>query len=133
MEAMSTITVDLDTKRYGRLLARALPTVIRSDEENNRALAIIEELMEKGEDRLTAEEDALLELLIDLSHDYEAQRYPLEPSPPHEMVAFLLGQRGPKRSALPPSSTSAWISSSESAILGAGEVLPCALTWPALH
>lgn len=90
---MSTITIDLDTKRYGRLLAKALPTVIKSEDENNRTLAIVEDLMAKGEDSLTPEEDALLELLVDLVHDFETRRYPLPSSPPHEMLAFLLEQR----------------------------------------
>jgi len=97
---MSTTTIDLDTKRYGRLLAKALPTVIKSEDDNNRMLAIIEDLMAKGEDGLTAEEDALLELLVDLVHDFEEKHYPLPSSPPHRMVAFLLEQRGLKPSAL---------------------------------
>ena len=100
MAAMSTTTIDLDTKRYGRLLAKALPTVIKSEDDNNRMLAIIEDLMAKGEDGLTAEEDALLELLVDLVHDFEEKHYPLPSSPPHRMVAFLLEQRGLKPSAL---------------------------------
>ena len=99
---MSTATVDLDTRRYGRLLARALPTVIKSEDENNRMLAIIEDLMAKGEDNLTPEEDALLELLVDLVHDFEEKYYPLRSSPPHQMVAFLLEQRGLKPSDLWP-------------------------------
>ena len=99
---MSTITIDLDTKRYGRLLAKALPAVIKSEDENNRMLAIIEDLMKKGESNLTPEEDALLELLVDLVHDYEERHYPLPSSPPHQMVAFLLEQRGLKPSELWP-------------------------------
>jgi len=102
METMSTGTIDLDTKRYGRLLAKALPTVIKSEDENNRTLAIIEGLMAKGEEKLTAEEDALLELLVDLVHDFEERHYPLPSSPPHQMVAFLLEQRQLKPSALWP-------------------------------
>jgi len=82
------------------LLARALPTVIKSEDENNRVLAIIEDLMAKGEDHLTPEEDALLELLADLVHRFEEKHYPLPPSPPHKMVAFLLEQRGLKPSDL---------------------------------
>jgi len=97
---VTTIAIDLDTKRYGRLLAKALPGVIKSDDENNRVLGIIENFMEKGEQDLTAEEDALLELLISLVHDYEKKRYPLTSSPPREMVGFLLEQRGLKPSAL---------------------------------
>ena len=93
---MSTLTVNLDTKRYGRLLARALPTVIKSEAENDRMLRRIEELMEKGEGNLTPEETALFELLVDLVHDFEEKHYPLPPSPPRQMVAFLLEQRGLK-------------------------------------
>jgi HTH-type transcriptional regulator/antitoxin HigA len=91
METMSTSLIDLDTKRYGRLLAKALPAVIKSEDENNRTLAIVEGLMEKGEGNLTAEEDALLELLVELPS-----------SPPHRMVAFLLEQRGLEPGALYP-------------------------------
>ena len=99
---MSTTNVDLDTRRCRRLLARALPTVFKSEDENHRMLAIIEDLMAKGENNLTPEENALLELLVDLVHDFEEKRYPLPPSPPHKMVAFLLEQRGLKPSDLWP-------------------------------
>ena len=99
---MSTVTIDLDTKRYGRLLAKALPTVIKSEDENNRMLETIEGLMGKGEDNLTPEEDALLDLLLDLVHDFEEKQYPLHASPPDQMVGFLLEQRGLKPSALWP-------------------------------
>ncbi len=102
METMSTTTIDLDAKRYGRLLTKALPAVIKSEDENNRMLAIIKALMAKGEENLTAEEDALLELLVDLVHDFEEKNCPLPSSPPHQMVAFLLEQRGLKPSALWP-------------------------------
>ena len=94
MEAMSTMIEDLDLKRYGRLLARAVPKVIKTEEENERALAIVESLMEKGEGNMTVEEDALLELLTDLIHDFEEKAYPIPRSEPHKMVAFLLEQRG---------------------------------------
>jgi HTH-type transcriptional regulator/antitoxin HigA len=81
MEAMSTTIEDLDLKRYGRLLARAVPKVIKTEEENERALAIVESLMEKGEGNMTVEEDALLELLTDLIHDFEEKAYPIYRSP----------------------------------------------------
>lgn len=94
MEAMSTTIENLDLKRYGRLLARAVPKVIKTEEENERALAVVESLVEKGEKNMTPEEDALLELLTGLIHDFEEKAYPLPKSEPHEMVAFLLEQRG---------------------------------------
>jgi HTH-type transcriptional regulator/antitoxin HigA len=99
---MSTSLVDLDTKRYGRLLAKALPAVIKTESENNRTLGAIERLMAKGEGNLTEEEEALLELLVDLAHDFEERQYPLPSSPPHRMAAFLLEQRGLPPSALYP-------------------------------
>jgi HTH-type transcriptional regulator/antitoxin HigA len=91
---MTVIVEDLDLKRYGRLLARAVPKVIKTEEENERALAIVESLMAKGEGNMTPEEDALLELLTDLIHDFEEKAYPIQKSEPHKMVAFLLEQRG---------------------------------------
>jgi hypothetical protein len=61
---MTTSQPRIDTKAYGRLLMKAHPGVIKSEAENDRLLAIVEGLMAKGEDRLSAEEDALLELLL---------------------------------------------------------------------
>ena len=99
---MSTSLADLDTKRYGRLLAKALPAVVKTEAENNRILAIVEGLMAKGDGKLTAEEEALLDLLVDLAHDFEQRQYPLPSSPPNRMVAFLLEQRGlPPRALYP--------------------------------
>jgi HTH-type transcriptional regulator/antitoxin HigA len=72
-----------------------VPRVITTEEENERAIAIVESLMEKGERNMTPEEDALLELLTNLIRDYEKTAYPpREKSKPHEMVWFLLEQRG---------------------------------------
>lgn len=50
--------------------------------------------MSKGEEKLTPEEGALLDLLTDLIHDFEEKAYPIPPSDPDEMAAFLLEQRG---------------------------------------
>jgi len=92
---MGALTATIDLKRYGRLLAKAAPRVIATEEENGRAIAMVESLMEKGERGMTPEEDALLDLLTNLVRDYEAAAYPgREKSSPHEMVAFLLEQRG---------------------------------------
>ena len=46
---MGSLTGTIDEKRYARLLAKAAPRVIRTEEENERALAIVESLMERGE------------------------------------------------------------------------------------
>ena len=92
---MGSLTATIDAKRYGRLLAKAAPRVIRTDEEHERALGIVESLLEKGERNMTLEEDALLDLLTNLIRDYEARAYPRrKKSKPYEMVAFLMEQRG---------------------------------------
>jgi HTH-type transcriptional regulator / antitoxin HigA len=92
----------IDRVRYGRLLARTTPVVVQTEEENERLLAEIEKLMAKGEDRLTPEEDALLELLTRLVESYEGRAYPREQASPKELIAFLLEQRGLTQSALWP-------------------------------
>ena len=92
---MESLATGFDMKRYGRLLAKASPRVIATDRERDRAVAIVELLMEKGERNLTPEEDALLSLVTNLIRDYEAGIYPpRERSKPHQTVAFLLEQRG---------------------------------------
>jgi HTH-type transcriptional regulator/antitoxin HigA len=92
---MGTLTETIDEKRYARLLAKAVPRVIRTEDENERAVALVESLMEKGERNITPEEGELLDLLTNLIRDYEATAYPpREKSKPHTMVAFLLEQRG---------------------------------------
>lgn len=92
---MGALTATIDLKRYGRLLAKATPRVITTEPEHGRALALVESLIRKGEDHMTPEEDTLLDLLTNLIRDYEATAYPVrQKSKPHEMVAFLLEQRG---------------------------------------
>ena len=86
---MNTIA-EIDLKTYGRLLAKTTPVVIKSEADNERMLAVVEKLMRKGEDKLTPEEDALLELV----HHFEEERYPIPKSPPRGILLFLLQQKG---------------------------------------
>jgi HTH-type transcriptional regulator/antitoxin HigA len=100
---MGSLTETIDLKRYGRLLAKAAPRVIATEVEHERALAVVEALVEKGERGMTPEEDALLDLLTNLIRDYEATTYPpREKSKPGDMVVFLLEQRALKPSDLWP-------------------------------
>ena len=92
----------IDRVRYARLLARTTPVVVQTEDENERLLAEIEKPMAKGDDRLTPEEDALLELLTRLVESYEGRAYPQEQASPKELIAFLLEQRGLTQSALWP-------------------------------
>lgn len=83
-----TLTIDRD--RYGSLLAQYQPQPIATEAENDRALAVVEELMAK--DR-TLEEVALLNLWVLLIEQFEAGHYPIRDAAPHEMLQFLMEQR----------------------------------------
>ena len=93
--------VTLDNRRYARLLARTVPKVIETKEENERMLAEVERLMDRGEER-TPEEDALLSLLVSLVQGYEQRHYPMRQPSPREMLAYLMEQRGLKQTDLVP-------------------------------
>jgi HTH-type transcriptional regulator/antitoxin HigA len=83
-------------RKYGELLAESVPTVIRNEEEYDRAIEQIEKLLKKG-DRISAEEDHLLDLLSTLVEKYEDEHYPIEPSAPHEILQHLMEARDLKQ------------------------------------
>lgn len=91
----------VDTKKYGRLLARTHPSVIETEEENERILSEIEKLMDKGEGR-TPEERKLLELLVKLVEDFEEKHYPMPDTPPHEILQELMRQHDLRQRDLVP-------------------------------
>jgi HTH-type transcriptional regulator / antitoxin HigA len=88
---MSTTTIDLDEKTYGRLLKRTLPHVIRTDEELAR---LTDELMRLDERaNLTPEEQELAELLTVLIGEYEERRYPIRKASPQQTLQHLMEAR----------------------------------------
>lgn len=88
---MSTATID--KKQYGNLLAGTLPRVIRSDKENERMIALVEE-MDARWDELGPEEKELSELVTALIERYEAQHYPVDLATPQQRLAQLMEDRG---------------------------------------
>jgi HTH-type transcriptional regulator/antitoxin HigA len=92
----------LNPQRYARLLSRQLPTVIRTEEENEEMLAAIWELMKKGEDKLSAEELALLELMSVLVERFEEEHYQIPDSPPHRILQHLMESRNARQADLVP-------------------------------
>jgi HTH-type transcriptional regulator/antitoxin HigA len=71
------MTTQYNPKTYGDLLVNTLPAVIETEEENEKALAIVERIMDKGEDNISPEEYRLLDLLVRLIEDFEDQAYPM--------------------------------------------------------
>jgi HTH-type transcriptional regulator/antitoxin HigA len=89
---MTTSTIPkLNENYYGQLLAKVHPVVVKTEEQNERLLSKIEVLMRKG--TRSPEEDALLELLVQLSDDFERREYKRKAATPAELIRFLLDQR----------------------------------------
>ena len=91
---MSGTTV-LDEQAYGELVAKTLPRVIHTEAENERYLAELEALLDRG--NLTREEKELSELLTLLIEDFENKRYRLEPACPLEVVKELMAANNLKQ------------------------------------
>jgi len=92
----------LNPRRYGRLLTEQLPVVIQTEKQNEKMLAAIWQLMKKGEENLSAEELALLELMSVLVERYEQERYRIPDSPPHRVLQHLMESRNVKQADLVP-------------------------------
>ena len=96
---MSAVLSTINSQKYGKLLAKVRPTVIRSEAENGRVLALVEQLMARG-NSLTPEEGELLRLLGKLIADFEKEFYHLDDAKPHEVLQELMNARGLKQSDL---------------------------------
>jgi HTH-type transcriptional regulator/antitoxin HigA len=69
-------------RNIARLVAKTLPVVIETDEQNERILREVERLMDKGQDNLSPEEETLFKLMIGLIEDFEEQHYQLHAATP---------------------------------------------------
>jgi HTH-type transcriptional regulator / antitoxin HigA len=74
---------------YASLLASTLPAVIRSEAENERYIALLEELDRKGS-RMTAAEQRMAELLTLLIEDFEEKHFALRAARPIEVLNELM-------------------------------------------
>jgi len=73
-----------DLTEYKHLLAEAHPALIETEEENQRVLALVHDLMRKQ--RKSREEQKLLDLLARLVEDFEAQHYELKGATPDQVL-----------------------------------------------
>ncbi len=74
---------------YAALLSSTLPAVIRSEAENERYIAALEELDGKG-NQMTAAERRMAELLTLLIEDFEDKHYALKASRPVDVLNELM-------------------------------------------
>lgn len=90
----------LNVARYGELLKRFAPKVIETEKENRLALRIVAQLMNIGDGKRSAEENALLRLLATLVEQFERKAYPLPDAEPKEILLDLMEQNGLKAADL---------------------------------
>ncbi len=74
---------------YASLLTSTLPAVIRTEVENERYIAMLEELDRKGS-RLSAAERRMAQLLTLLIEDFEEKHYALKSSDPVDVLRELI-------------------------------------------
>ena len=86
---------------YGKLLARTLPRVIKTEAENARMVAELERLDRLGR-ALTLEEEHLAELMTLLVRQVEESHYPLGHAEPGEALRVLMEDRGLRQRDLIP-------------------------------
>lgn len=84
------MTLTFDSNRYQKLLSQYQPKLIKTEAENEKALSIVEELMQRS--NRTPEETALYELLITLVEKFEREYYQPSNPTPDSMLQFLMEQ-----------------------------------------
>ena len=90
----------LNRRKYVELLAQAVPTVITTDKEYDRIVAIVDRLAVKRD--ASFEEERLLELLSTLIEVYENEHCPIPDAPPHVMIQQFMLDRGLRQADLVP-------------------------------
>jgi HTH-type transcriptional regulator/antitoxin HigA len=88
-----TKPVRINRTKYGQLLARTQPAIIHSVTEYDRVSEEVTKLLKKG-DRLTPEENWLLELLTMLIEKYDDENYEIPEATPHDVIQMLMTDRG---------------------------------------
>jgi len=83
-------TLTIDPKKYARLANRIVVKAIETEEEYDRMVTAVEQLIDKGADRLSPEESALLETMAILVQAYDDRHHPLPSVAPNEMLAYLM-------------------------------------------
>lgn len=82
------MTRTFNAESYGKLLALYQPKTISTEEENEQAIALAEELEHRP--NKTPEEETLLELLITLIEKFEDKYYPIPKGTASSMLLHLM-------------------------------------------
>jgi HTH-type transcriptional regulator/antitoxin HigA len=85
------MTLTLNKIEYGTLLADIQPKVILTEEENDRALNIVQNLL--AEENLLPEKEQIIRLLVSLIEKFEDEHYPLKAATPRSTLLHLIEER----------------------------------------
>jgi HTH-type transcriptional regulator/antitoxin HigA len=92
------MALGFNPEKYKELLTAYLPKLIKTEAENEQALAIVEELMHR---KRTPEENEFYQLLITLIEKFEQEYYQTnQPNNPQSMLLFLLEESGKTKTEL---------------------------------
>jgi HTH-type transcriptional regulator / antitoxin HigA len=98
-------TLSINPESYGALLSKYLPMPITSEDDNERALELVQNLMAIA--NRTPEEDSLLELLVQLIERFEDEHYSFEEfasqntlATPRSILLHLMGEHDLKQADL---------------------------------
>jgi HTH-type transcriptional regulator / antitoxin HigA len=82
------MTLTINREIYSQLLSTYQPWIIKTEEEKEQFLEIVEELLARKD--LTPEEDTLLEFLVKLIEDFEDKHYQINSSTPASRLLHLM-------------------------------------------
>jgi len=82
----------LDDAKYAAVLGQYKPRPIHTEEDNQRAIDVLESL--RANDALTPEQEALAEMLTTLIEKFEEERHALHPASPAAILRELLEANG---------------------------------------
>jgi HTH-type transcriptional regulator / antitoxin HigA len=88
----------VDPLVYAKLLRQTLPTVIHSEEQNERYIKILDKLTSR--DDLSPEEEEFAALLTLLIENFEEQNYAMKPASPVAILKHLMESNGLKQKDL---------------------------------
>ncbi|MBK5291651.1 MAG: hypothetical protein JJE04_08265 [Acidobacteriia bacterium] len=89
-----SVTLTVDPKKYALLANRIVVKAIETEEEYDHIVPAVEQLIDKGEDRLSPEESALLETMAVLVQACDDRHHFLPPVAPNEVLAYLMETSG---------------------------------------
>ena len=84
---------------YFELVRRFPLKPIASDAELDRAIGVVNDLVDRGFENLTTGEEAYLDVLSDLVEKYEKTHHPIPDASPADMLKFFIEERGTSQRA----------------------------------